>query len=319
MKKIIGFASFLFLVLLAVLPANASFAAAATNANLTGVSLFTDKQGEIKATGTTNHYTLDLIGVPGNTEVQKIQFTSDSLNADSISDVKQNDPIYIGGLHFVNKVAYVDKAKLLNWFSIAENAGYQEMYNSAYPNEATSNNLFSVQDVRDYYHYYGNKQTGYVADKAGNETPFTLTVLMDGWKLANGKWYDYTEQGTKITGWVYYGGQWYFLDKNTGAMVTNAWVKDGAKWYYLNANGTMKTGWFYYGKKWYYLTKSGAMATNAWVYDAGKWYYMDANGVMKTGWVLVGKKWYFLYNDGHMAANTKIGSYRLGNDGAWIH
>ncbi|MCM2532813.1 hypothetical protein NDK43_10960 [Neobacillus pocheonensis] len=59
----------------------------------------------------------------------------------------------------------------------------------------------------------------------------------------------------------------------------------------------MKTGWLSYNNNWYFLNNDCSMA---------------------TGWVLTGGKWYYLYSSGIMAHDTKIGSYRLGHDGAWI-
>ncbi|MEH7119871.1 glucosaminidase domain-containing protein [Neobacillus vireti] len=156
-----------------------------------------------------------------------------------------------------------------------------------------------------------------------------------GWKTINGKNYYYNQDWTMKTGWLQLNGAWYYLD-NTGAMQTG-WVKTGGKWYYLDASGVMKTGWqyiggkwyymkaagdmqtgrLYTGGKWYYLSASGAMSTG-WLYTGGKWYYLNGSGAMQTGWVYVNRKWYYLYSDGHMAANTKIGGYRLGNDGAML-
>ncbi|MDQ0200952.1 N-acetylmuramoyl-L-alanine amidase family protein [Neobacillus ginsengisoli] len=335
MKKIIAFTSFLFLFLLAVLPANASYAATTSGAPvLSGISFTTDK-GEIKATGSNNNYTLNLVGVPGDIQISKLQVTS--ATAWTLSIFEKNDPIYLNSpddldIRFANGVAYLDKAKLVNWASRV-NGG------ADIPSDGT-NNLMTVQELRDSAALIDSKSLSdlkstadsnyepkspyhivlYAVDKSGNESTANLTIVTEGWKLENGKWYDYNDQGTKNTGWLSYGGKWYFLDKKTGAMLSNTWVKDGAKWYFLNADGTMKTGWIYSGKKWYFLDKkSGAMVTNSWVLDGNKWYYMDANGVMKTGWIQLSKKWYYLYSDGHMAVNTKIGSYKIGKDGVWIH
>ncbi|MFZ7942536.1 Ig-like domain-containing protein [Neobacillus sp. 19] len=157
-------------------------------------------------------------------------------------------------------------------------------------------------------------------DAAGNRrgTSYTTVVkapVLNGWVLANNKWYFYAN-GIKKVGWLKQGNTWYFLNYQTGAMATG-WIYDGGKWYYLQSSGAMKTGWLFDGGKWYYLASSGAMKTG-WQQDGGSWYYLTNNGAMQTGWVFSNGKWYYLYSNGKMAYNTKIGTYKLGRDGAWI-
>ncbi|MBS5198269.1 MAG: hypothetical protein KHY93_14205 [Clostridiales bacterium] len=38
------------------------------------------------------------------------------------------------------------------------------------------------------------------------------------------------------TGWLYTGGNWYYLDNSSGHMLTSTWVKGE---YYIKADGTM--------------------------------------------------------------------------------
>ena len=76
------------------------------------------------------------------------------------------------------------------------------------------------------------------------------------------------------------GGSWYYLDEQTGAMVTG-WKQIGGTWYYLNSSGAMVTGWMNGGGSWYYLSSSGSMATG-WFYDHGAWYYFASSGAMAT-------------------------------------
>ena len=71
--------------------------------------------------------------------------------------------------------------------------------------------------------------------------------------------------------WVNNGGTWNYL-KN-GTKVTG-WLQDGANWYYLQSNGDMKTGWLQDGGKWYYLYSNGIMAHDATV----EGYYMGSSG-----------------------------------------
>ena len=82
----------------------------------------------------------------------------------------------------------------------------------------------------------------------------------------------------------------------------------------------MNTGWILYNGNWYHLEDSGRMSTG-WVLHNNNWYYMSSSGAMETGWIYTGGKWYYCYSNGNgnMAANTRIGGYRLGSNGAWIH
>ena len=76
---------------------------------------------------------------------------------------------------------------------------------------------------------------------------------------------------------------WFFFDEN-GFMMTG-WVFDGGRWYYLNpasdgTQGRMLIGWQQIDGKWYYLNPvsdgtKGAMIADAWIDN----YYVDANGV----------------------------------------
>ncbi len=81
-----------------------------------------------------------------------------------------------------------------------------------------------------------------------------------------------------MTGWVSAGGQWYFMDRETGAMRTG-WIQDGSIWYFLNGNGTMYTGWLQSGTIWYYLKADGAMAQHTQLNIKGMNYRFDASGV----------------------------------------
>lgn len=54
------------------------------------------------------------------------------------------------------------------------------------------------------------------------------------WKDLDSKWYLFDEQGFIRTGWVEWEGKEYYLDENTGAMLTNTVTPDG---YHLDGNG----------------------------------------------------------------------------------
>ena len=114
----------------------------------------------------------------------------------------------------------------------------------------------------------------------------------DGWQETSEGW-QYYENGEKVTGWLYTGNHWYYMD----------------------SNGIMETGWVFVDGRWYYMDQWGAMETG-WVFVDGRWYYMNQWGAMQTGWGAVGGYWYYLNSDGSMASSQWIGDYYVQADGS---
>lgn len=196
--------------------------------------------------------------------------------------------------------------------------------------KAVSAKVTSNYSYDTYYYHRLQKGTYYIKVYWGNESTsnesikyllrINQKVFFTGWSLSLDRTHwEYWQENRKYegTGWIYYKNQWFYV-KN-GARQQYGWIAIDTKYYYLTPdNGVMKSGWLLDKGKWYYLDKtSGAMKTG-WLLDGGKWYFLNKGGSMATDWVKVSNKWYYLYSDGHMAANTKIGSYKLGKDGAWI-
>lgn len=143
-------------------------------------------------------------------------------------------------------------------------------------------------------------------------------AMQTGWVCPDGVNYYYLdpETGAMVTGWMFDGKEWYFMD-DSGAMQTG-WAQDGATWYYFNASGAMQTGWLSNGGAWYYLKPSGAMATG-WLLDGSTWYYLASSGAMATGWVEVSGAWYYFNASGAMVSNAWVGNYYLKSDGSMAH
>lgn len=101
-------------------------------------------------------------------------------------------------------------------------------------------------------------------------------------------WYYFDNTGKMKSGWIYYCGQWYYLNEVSnnkgyyGAMLTG-WQQlkycNKTDWYYFNSSGAMKTGWIQLNNKWYYLNEKsdskgycGAMLTGTHkLLRNGKW------------------------------------------------
>ncbi len=85
-------------------------------------------------------------------------------------------------------------------------------------------------------------------------------------------------KGYRVTGWVKYRGNIYYLGKK-GALRTACWLKKGKKYYYLKKNGCRRgRGWLKKDGKKYYLDSDGSRMTGeVWIDDKG--YYFGKNGV----------------------------------------
>ena len=170
--------------------------------------------------------------------------------------------------------------------------------------------------------YYLNPQNGILQKGVFRDYTGTLyyadsngrMISGNGWKQIGTAWYWLQAGGALTTGWINTGGNWYYLDPNTGAMHTG-WYQVNGSWYYSDGSGMMQSGgWINLGGTWYYLGGSGAMYTG-WLNQGGSWYYLDGNsGAMHTGWYQVNGSWY--YSDG----SGKVEAGRWMNQGeTWYY
>ena len=170
--------------------------------------------------------------------------------------------------------------------------------------------------------YYLNPQNGILQKGVFRDYTGTLyyadsngrMISGNGWKQIGTAWYWLQAGGALTTGWINTGGNWYYLDPNTGAMHTG-WYQVNGSWYYSDGSGAMQSGgWINLGGTWYYLSGSGAMYTG-WSNQGGSWYYLDGNsGAMHTGWYQVNGSWY--YSDG----SGKVEAGRWMNQGeTWYY
>lgn len=155
--------------------------------------------------------------------------------------------------------------------------------------------------------------TGYTLDKITvngtviNDTKFKMPAkdvivtvefkMLNGWYLENGKYYLYANGNLK-TGWNKVNDKWYFMDTDTGVMLTG-WLNQSGIWYYLESSGAMVTGWKQINGIWYRFNSVGQMQTG-WVCIGGLWYYFESSGSMVTGWKQINGTWYRFNSDGQM-------------------
>ncbi len=141
----------------------------------------------------------------------------------------------------------------------------------------------------------------------------------DGWATeavkGGKKGYVYYRDGAKLTGYQKIAGKNYYLDDETGLMVSAATHAVSGKLALFAEDGSRVTGtgWKSIGSTWYYLTGE-SVASTGWQKISGVWYYFDtATGIMKCNesFVADGAR-YVAQASGACPANAWV---KLGN--AW--
>lgn len=163
------------------------------------------------------------------------------------------------------------------------------------------------------------------------------------WKMIDGAWYYFDDNGVMHTGWLQQGGKWYYMNSSgvmlanttitiggkdytfdsTGAwvQVSGGWKKDGYGWWYQNGDGTYpRNEWKLVDGKWYHFDALGYMQTG-WLQIGTPWYYFDGSGAMRTGWVYSNGKWYYMNANGAMVTGRiSVGDkgYYMDKNGAMV-
>lgn len=87
---------------------------------------------------------------------------------------------------------------------------------------------------------YGPEEAG--SDDTVSSLPQTGWVLTSGEAgTADAQWIYYNEDGTLAKGWIQDGGDWYFLNLDTGLMERSCFIQVDGKTYYMQEDGTMLT------------------------------------------------------------------------------
>ena len=70
----------------------------------------------------------------------------------------------------------------------------------------------------------GTMMIGDVTYKFGADGVLQQTIAKPGWQEIDGKKYYYDGNGQMLKGMQPIGGEWYYLDENTGALWTGGWL-----------------------------------------------------------------------------------------------
>ena len=172
-------------------------------------------------------------------------------------------------------------------------------------------------------------------------TTYLEALERNGWYSRNGYWY-YYEGGAIQTGWISFGGERYYLNKD-GIMLKSRWINDR----YLRSDGAMaKNEWVdnykcyvgqdgrvvdsvtFSGKNWVqtkagwrYKKSDGKYVKNTWYPVGHRVYYFDDAGHMVTGWLKLDGNTYYLKNSGDIMTGRgarQSGWLQVGSSYYWF-
>ena len=236
-------------------------------------------------------YYLDEKDITG-TEVQELPVYTKDVPTNFFTGAEAADQNKHSGLFQENEknLYYLEKdgTVVMNDTRIVENVKY---YFGA---DGKCEKQESVQDAG-----WVKKEDGYYWQKADG------TFLEEsGWKELDGKRYFLAEKGRRTEGWLIQKEGKYYLDPETGVLVTGLKEVDGKKYYFEPSGeipGKMTEGWKEIEKQTYYFVPETGQMKLGWSTIDDKKYYFEKDGHQTTGWrSLGGKKYYFVPKTGQM-------------------
>lgn len=181
---------------------------------------------------------------------------------------------------------------------------------------ANSNYYFRVQAVPKDSSDRKYKQSGELAD-SGMFYGSSLGETGGNWRKDNLGYKYHAKSGEQYANaWKLIEGNWYYFDQN--GYRAAGWIAVDGKRYYCDEEGKMKTGWLSQGEDWYYLMNNGEAAIGWFQTMPSIWYYTNADGKMLTGWQDIGGRWYYLKPSGELATSQNIDGYYVNQSGEWI-
>lgn len=215
-----------------------------------------------------------------------------------------------------------------NYFNFAEYLAERGVYDEeevyfkvrALSDDNDKSDYTESEEFYDWYElWYYCKDKGIAVDEKQHNTN-SGHIILNGWvQDLSGTW-SYYNNDSRLTGWQYINGHWYYLD-GSGIMNTG-WIVLEGKWYYLNPDGAMATGWINLNYKWYWAEPNGEIVLNNWKYINNNWYYFNSSGEAVKGWNWINDAMYYFYPNetgGHpecsMAHDTYIDGYYINSQG----
>lgn len=160
----------------------------------------------------------------------------------------------------------------------------------------------------------GERYTGWV--KSGDDWYYisSSNAFYGGWRTVGDKSYYFDEEGRLVYGWYSYEykyhyaydlyeteTRWIYTDPTTGERYTG-WLQYGGEWYYINSGDMSYGGCYEIDDVYYYFNEDGTLVRGLsnWKRQVGYDEYVDvliythpATGAEYTGWAKVGNNWYY--------------------------
>lgn len=181
--------------------------------------------------------------------------------------------------------------------------GLFELDGSYYYTDKENGMCTSVAEI-DGVEYLFNEQTGKMQygwlDIDNNRRYFyENATYAHGLTEIDGAKYIFSADGIMLRGFTEFEGKKYYLDTNSGKILTGKLLIDNKK-YYFAEDGSMQFGWATIGEDKYYLTDDGTAAAGLTEIDGKKYYFNADTGIMMTGRLLINNRKYFFAEDGSM-------------------
>lgn len=146
---------------------------------------------------------------------------------------------------------------------------------------------------------------------------------MSAWQFANDGTVEDLPYGARVTGWLYWHDNWYYLYDHQVELAYDYAPSGGLTRYEplsgRNAESIPSWGSDYYGDQVLYqgiavrftgedtkapveyvetTPSSEGFLVTGWAKIGGKWYFFTKNGIMCTGWIEIRGEWYHFNDDG---------------------
>lgn len=167
----------------------------------------------------------------------------------------------------------------------------------------------------------GNLVRGWYGDESGT---YYLTPgdgqIARGQCQVEGADYYFTAEGVKTAGWVTIEDRKYYYEPSNNGIMKRDWYSDEKGNYYFldRTDGHMITGAVVIDKNQYYFSPEGIRMTGMVAREDGTYYYEPATGQMMFGWLSLGENTYFADAQGHIVTGAYVidkQTYYFGADG----
>lgn len=190
---------------------------------------------------------------------------------------------------------------------------------------------YNIGEEKYFFNEDGTFETGFIKTENGTIYKNEYGFIQKGFKTISDLVYHFADDGIMSTGTQNIDGSEYIFDEN--GVMTKGWhtIKglkaylidsknatgevdiDGEK-YFFEDDGTIHTGFFNKGSDLYYKTKNGFNVTGWQEIDGNKYYFGD-DGKAAVGLTTIGNDQYYFGDDAKMLTDTKVGQYRVTEDG----